>query len=214
MRRASAVLPRSRGSLAIGLAAVLSVCALIVAASGALPLGGAPTVALGAPRFVDETASAGIDQVYGGGFEHAVGGGVAMLDCSGDGKPDLYIAGGGDSAALYRNDSPVGGALRFTRLRDPATDLKEVNGAYPIDIDGDGITDIVVLRNGENVLLRGLGGCRFERANVAIHRGRARAVDHMSEIVDGLRQLRRRTHDAVGPRPQGSLRICRRGPGN
>ena len=40
-----------------------------------------------------------------------------------------------------------------------------MNGAYPIDIDGDGITDLVVLRNGENVLLRGLGGCRFQRAN-------------------------------------------------
>jgi hypothetical protein len=45
------------------------------------------------------------------------------------------------------------------------TDLSRVNGAYPIDVDGDGVTDLVVLRNGENVLLRGLGGCRFERAN-------------------------------------------------
>jgi hypothetical protein len=165
MQGASAVLPPRRGSLAIGLTAILGVCAVIVAASDTLPASRAPTVALGAPRFVDETAGAGIDQVYGGGFEHAVGGGVAVLDCNGDGKPDLYVAGGGDSAALYRNDSPVGGALRFTRLRDPATDLKGVNGAYPIDIDGDGITDLVVLRNGENVLLRGLGGCRFERAN-------------------------------------------------
>jgi hypothetical protein len=42
-----------------------------------------------------------------------------------------------------------------------------VTGAYPIDIDGDGITDLVVLRNGETVLLRGLGGCRFARANEA-----------------------------------------------
>ena len=42
-------------------------------------------------------------------------------------------------AALYRNDSPVGGALRFdARSRDPATDLTSVNGAYPLDIDGDG----------------------------------------------------------------------------
>ncbi len=40
-------------------------------------------------------------------------------------------------------------------------------GAYPIDIDGDGLTDLAVLRDGENVLLRGLGDCRFERANEA-----------------------------------------------
>ena len=40
-----------------------------------------------------------------------------------------------------------------------------MNGAYPIDVDGDGTTDLVVLRNGESVLLRGLGNCTFERAN-------------------------------------------------
>ena len=40
-------------------------------------------------------------------------------------------------------------------------------GAYPLDIDGDGIRDLAVLRIGENVLLRGLGDCAFERANDA-----------------------------------------------
>ena len=40
-------------------------------------------------------------------------------------------------------------------------------GAYPLDVDGDGVTDLAVLRLGENVLLRGLGDCRFERANEA-----------------------------------------------
>ncbi|HLZ32003.1 MAG TPA: CRTAC1 family protein, partial [Chloroflexota bacterium] len=47
----------------------------------------------------------------------------------------------------------------------PVTDLTGVMGAYPIDIGGRGLTDLVVLRTGETVLLRGLGGCRFERAN-------------------------------------------------
>src|SRR5207302_7476033 len=114
-----------------------------------------------------ETATSGIDHVYEGGPTFAVGGGVAAFDCMGDGKPDLYIAGGSRPAALYRNDSAIGGALKFTRLPDPATDLTAVNGAYPIDIDGDGVVDLAVLRNGETVLLRGLGGCRFERANEA-----------------------------------------------
>jgi hypothetical protein len=165
MHRALAALRPLRRSVAFGIAVLLGVCAVVVAASDALPASRALSVALGAPRFVDEAAGAGIDHVYRGGFEHAVGGGVAVFDCNGDGKPDVYLAGGSDSAALYRNESPVGGALRFTRLRDPATDLSAVNGAYPIDIDGDGIADLVVLRNGESVLLRGLGGCRFERAN-------------------------------------------------
>src|SRR5690606_33033100 len=42
-----------------------------------------------------------------------------------------------------------------------------VTGAYPLDMDGDGIMDIVLLRVGENVVMRGLGDCRFERANEA-----------------------------------------------
>jgi hypothetical protein len=45
------------------------------------------------------------------------------------------------------------------------TDLASVTGAYPLDIDGDGHTDLAVLRRGGNVILRGLGDCRFESAN-------------------------------------------------
>ena len=71
-------------------------------------------------------------------------------------------------AALYLNRSPVGGALRFERQADPATDLEAVTGAYPLDLDSDGTIDLAVLRIGENVLLRGLGDCRFERANEAL----------------------------------------------
>jgi len=146
----------------VGIAVVAVVCAAVIPD---VPFATRAAVALGPPSFIEETSSAGIDHTYDGGFEYAVGGGVAVFDCNGDGKPDLYLAGGSGTAALYRNDSPIGGALRFTRVRDPVTDLARVNGAYAIDIDGDGITDLVVLRNDENVLLRGIGGCRFERAN-------------------------------------------------
>ena len=105
--------------------------------------------------------------MYDGEFTFFVGGGVAAFDCDDDGRPDLYFAGGTNPAALYRNESPVGGALRFAQVPDPATDLTRVAGAYPLDIDGDGQVDLAVLRLGENVLLRGLGDCRFERANEA-----------------------------------------------
>ena len=117
------------------------------------------------PSFVDETASAGIAQTYAGGATFDTGGGVAVFDCNGDGKPEIYMAGGTNPAVLYRNDSAVGGALRFSAVHDPATDLTGVTGAYPIDIDGDGNPDLAVLRAGGNVILRGLGGCRFEAAN-------------------------------------------------
>jgi hypothetical protein len=43
--------------------------------------------------------------------------------------------------------------------------LLQVTGAYPLDIDDDGLMDLAVLRVGENVLFKGTGNCRFERAN-------------------------------------------------
>ncbi|MDQ6671059.1 MAG: CRTAC1 family protein [Chloroflexota bacterium] len=161
---------RRLSSLEVGLGATVLIVLGLAVAGFALPSlrDETPTTALGPPQFVDETASAGIDHVYAGDAGFAVGGGVAVFDCDGNGKPDLYLAGGSNPAALYRNDSRVGGPLKFTRLPDPATDLVGVLGAYPIDIAGDGHVDLVVLRKGETVLLRGLGDCRFERANEAL----------------------------------------------
>ncbi len=36
---------------------------------------------------------------------------------------------------------------------------------YPLEVDGDGVMDLVLLRLGENLVMRGLGDCRFARAN-------------------------------------------------
>ena len=119
------------------------------------------------PRFTEEAVAAGIEHVYDGSYEFYVGGGVAAFDCDANGLPDLYFAGGSQPAGLYRNESPTGGALSFTQVESPETDLTEVTGAYPLDIDSDGETDLAVLRFGEDVLLRGLGDCAFERANEA-----------------------------------------------
>jgi enediyne biosynthesis protein E4 len=124
-----------------------------------------PAVAVGeAPRFVDDSVRSGIDHAYTGGSGYFVGGGVAAFDCNEDGRPDLFFAGGAGPAALYRNESAVGGALRFEQLTSPITDLPAVTGGYPLDIDSDGNMDLVVIRRGGNVVLRGLGDCRFEDA--------------------------------------------------
>ena len=140
------------------------VVTLLVAGFLAVGRAEAPA-ARAAPRFVEESAPAGVIHAYDGEFRFFTGGGVAVLDCDDDGRPDLYLAGGAEPARLFRNESPVGGALRFTPLPSAATDLAEVTGAYPVDIDADGATDLVVLRAGENVVLRGTGECGFERAN-------------------------------------------------
>lgn len=151
-----------------GLTLVVAAGAVIVLAPGLLRGGRiTPTVALGAPKFVDETGTSGLDHTYGGNDTSMIGGGVAVLDCDDNGLPDLFIAGGANPAALYRNVSHPGGSLAFARVADPATSERDVMGAYPIDIDGDGHVDLVVLRVGGVDLLRSLGDCRFARANEA-----------------------------------------------
>jgi hypothetical protein len=141
--------------------AVLLLTSAIAAACNLSANSGDPV----APRFSEEAATAGLTHRYDGDFEYFVGGGVAAFDCDDNLVPELFIAGGTQPAQLFVNRSSAGGALAFEAKASAVTDLDAVTGAYPIDIDSDGVSDLVVLRNGENVLLRGLGGCQFERAN-------------------------------------------------
>jgi hypothetical protein len=155
----------------VALAAVVLVAGALlgglIVGGGRLPwIGrGAPAQVIGPPRFVDQTATSGVSHVFSPVADIGVGGGVAAFDCSGDGKPDLYLAGGSGPAALFRNESVAGRPLRFAAVDDTATEVADVMGAYPLDVDGDGIADLAVLRFGGVDLLRGLGDCRFERAN-------------------------------------------------
>ena len=115
------------------------------------------------PKFTEQAISAGINHQYTGPWEYFVGGGVAVFDCNGDRKPDLYIAGGDSPAALFINRSKVGGELRFERAAiDSSIALRKVTGAYPLDIDNDGHLDLAVIRVGQNRLLRGNADCTFD----------------------------------------------------
>lgn len=141
---------------------VIGAVTLLVVVRSSTPT---PTRALEAPRFVDETAASGVDHAYEGDWHYFEGGGVAAFDCNDDAMPDLYFAGGERPAALFMNTSDTGGPLSFAAVATPTLELDSVTGAYPVDIDSDGTTDLVVLRIGENVAMRGLGDCTFERAN-------------------------------------------------
>jgi enediyne biosynthesis protein E4 len=118
------------------------------------------------PKFVEETNSAGVDHTFAGQWEYMVGGGVAAFDCDSDGFSDMLLAGGERPSSFYRNASPRGGSLRFEKAVS-GLEVDGVVGAYPLDVDSDGLTDLALLRVGENILMRGLGGCRFEPANEA-----------------------------------------------
>ena len=125
----------------------------------ALALAAGPALAE-APRFTDVSDRLPA-HVYTGGWEHFVGGGVAAFDCSDNGLPDLFLAGGEGPSRLLRNE----GGMEFTSQE---IDLHGVIGAYPIDLDNDGVIDLFVLRAGPNVVLRGLGDCAFEDATEAM----------------------------------------------
>jgi enediyne biosynthesis protein E4 len=145
-----------------GLLLVVGAVALLIIMRSSTPT---PTEALAAPHFVDDTAVSGVDHTYEGDWHYFEGGGVAAFDCNADAMPDLYFAGGENPAALFMNVGEAGGPLAFEAIATPTLELDSVTGAYPVDIDSDGITDLVVLRIGENVVMRGLGDCAFERAN-------------------------------------------------
>lgn len=118
------------------------------------------------PAFAVETGKAGISTAYQGDWEYMVGGGAAVFDCNKDGFEDVFVAGGEKTAGFYRNISRQGGELRFRKTKS-GLELTGATGAYPIDIDSDGTMDLVVLRVGENLVMRGRGNCRFERYNKA-----------------------------------------------
>ena len=102
------------------------------------------------------------DHLYTGGWEHYVGGGVAAFDCNQDSLPELYLAGGSNPAQLMINQTARAGAkLDFVAETPDSLALQAVIGAYPVDIDSDGILDLVILRAETDLLLRGLGDCQF-----------------------------------------------------
>lgn len=148
-------------SIQTGLAALAFCLAVATATVAATP------VKMGVvPSFAEETASAGIDSTFKGDWKYIVGGGVATFDCNGDGFPDMFLAGGENPAKFYLNQSTRGGALKF---KEETSGLEEtqVVGAYPIDINSDGIMDLVVLKSGKSEVMRGTGDCKFERASEA-----------------------------------------------
>lgn len=99
---------------------------------------------------------------YLGEWEHYVGGGLSTFDCNDDGFPEIFAAGGSAPSALLVNKTKEVGARPEFELETPESLLLTgISGAYPLDIDNDGLIDLAVLRVGENVLLRGTGSCNF-----------------------------------------------------
>ena len=135
-----------------------------IGAVAALLTFGLGQAVLADPAFIDRAGALPGPQIYAGDWEHFVGGGVAVFDCDADGLPEIYAAGGSNPARLFLNRTAAPGGQIVFAEGDGLPALTGVTGAYPLEVDGDGQLDLMVLRAGPNVLLRGLGQCRFADA--------------------------------------------------
>ncbi|MEM8540585.1 MAG: CRTAC1 family protein, partial [Pseudomonadota bacterium] len=100
------------------------------------------------------------------GWEHFVGGGMATFDCNTDGFPDALLSGGAEASKLIINTTANRGeAISFKVSENSGAEFTGTTGSYPLDVDSDGTIDLIIMRVGENKLLRGLGNCLFEEAN-------------------------------------------------
>lgn len=121
-----------------------------------------PNLVLADPLFVDRSDSLPAQHIYDGNWEHFVGGGAAVFDCNGDGKSEIFAAGGASSSHLYENLISEDN----WQFRDTGFDAgTNVLGAYPLDVDSDGVMDLFVLRVGPNYIFRGHGDCTFGPAD-------------------------------------------------
>lgn len=114
------------------------------------------------PVFQPVGPEGGFAHEYTGGWEFFVGGGVASFDCDGDLLPELFVAGGASKAVLFRNHTKsVSAPVEMVPKTPEILGIDGVTGAYPLDIDSDGILDLFVMRVGENRILKGGSNCEF-----------------------------------------------------
>lgn len=117
---------------------------------------------------MDATAVSGLAHTYQGDEAFVVGGGAAAFDCNNDLMPDLAIAGAQNPFSVFVNTGRPDRPPSFEVADYGGELILRSTGVYPLDVDGDGILDLFVLRFGQNMLLRGLGNCQFEDASAVI----------------------------------------------
>ena len=100
----------------MALVPTLTAALLVVGSAPATPASAATEATI--PRFVEVAAASGVSHTYAGNWTYFVRGGVATFDCDHDGDSDLFVAGGADPSALFRNESS--GTLKFREVNAPS----------------------------------------------------------------------------------------------
>ena len=131
-------------------------------------------------RFVEIGEDCGVDfrHRYGGDAFRCIvedtGSGVALFDCDGDGRLDVYLVNGGLLPELHGSEASAAGRVSNRLYRNEGSfrfrDITKESGTgdegYGMgvavgDYDNDGDEDLYVLNYGPNVLLRNEGEARF-----------------------------------------------------
>ncbi len=124
----------------------------------------------------DITAASGIDFRHDASesaersYPEIIGAGAAVLDFDGDGDLDVYLVQGGRIPGVDAGTERANRLLRndgrgvFTDVTEAAGDAGHRGfgmGAYAVDVDGDGRTDLHLTNVGPDALLRNDGDGRF-----------------------------------------------------
>lgn len=143
--------------------------ALIAALSGVGPLGdGVPQI-----RLDDVTKEAGFRFKFKTDLQHGrlvatMGGGVAMGDYDGDGYLDLFVTGSvanwkrpesGPCGALFHNRGD--GTFEDATVRSGIHSCGWANGAFWVDLDSEGLLDLVVTGLGRTAIWKNCGDGTF-----------------------------------------------------
>ena len=152
-----------------------------------------------APRFVEEAAAAGIDHPTTATSTSSSAAASRRSTATTTGSRSCSSPAATEPAAPVPQRSAVGGRAPLRRIPSEATDLSDVAGGYPLDIDGDRTDGPGRCSDSARTsLMRGLGDCRFERANESLgYRGRQRLDGGVQRDLGGRRGACRRSRSAT-----------------
>jgi len=172
---------------------------LMLAALPAAALAQADPVGAGnATLFVDVTTEVGIDALLS---HDKPAGGIGVGDFNRDGWPDLFLTGYFEPNRLYFNDGQGGFEEDPLIASQVAMPGSRCTGVAVADHDNDSWSDIYLVCNGDNHLLRNSPGAGFELATPAIfnHAERSEAAAWADLNSDGMLDLVIAAHPRAFP---------------